>query len=123
VKQAVIARALAYRRRASNLFAAGTYLPLRIEGKMAEHALAYARIHEGRAAIAAVTRLAGRQDLAGKPLLPPSSWQGTAMLVPRNLVGRQISDVLGGMGEAAASGRVVLADLMAKLPVALLEVR
>jgi (1->4)-alpha-D-glucan 1-alpha-D-glucosylmutase len=123
VKQAVIARALAYRRRASNLFAAGTYLPLRIEGKMAEHTLAYARIHEGRAAIAVVTRLAGRQDLAGKPLLPPSSWRGTAMLVPRNLVGRQISDVLGGRGEAAASGRVVLADLLAKLPVALLEVR
>ena len=123
VKQAVIARALALRRRASGLFASGTYTPLTTEGKMADHVFGFARIHEGRAAIVIVTRLAAKlEGLREKPLVSGSAWQGTATILPRNLHGRRLNDVLGGRSNTGApAGRLLLADLLARLPVALLE--
>ncbi|MBV8397228.1 MAG: malto-oligosyltrehalose synthase, partial [Acetobacteraceae bacterium] len=124
VKEAVIARALAFRRRAPGLFAQGTYVPLKLEGKMADHALAFARVHEGRAAVTVVTRLAARlEGVQEVPLVGDAAWQGTAIILPRNLNGRRIDDVLGGPGGADGSGRLLLAGLLARLPVALLEVQ
>jgi (1->4)-alpha-D-glucan 1-alpha-D-glucosylmutase len=123
VKQAVIARALAFRRRAPGLFAQGTYVPLKTEGKMADHALAFARVHEGRAAVTIVTRLAARlEGVQETPLAAGSAWQGTAIVLPRNLHARRLHDVLGGPGCTEASGRLLIAGLLARLPVALLEV-
>ncbi len=124
VKQAIIALTLAYRRRAAGLFANGSYTKLRLDGKLADHAVAFARVHEGRAMVTIVSRLAARLDgLIEAPLVTRSGWQGTAIILPRNLVGRRISDILGGPDFAGNSGRLLLADLLAKLPVALLEVQ
>jgi (1->4)-alpha-D-glucan 1-alpha-D-glucosylmutase len=124
VKQAIIARGLAYRRRAAGLFANGNYTKLRLEGKLADHAVAFARVHEGRAMVTIVTRLAARLDgMIEEPLVTRSGWQGTAVILPRNLVGRRITDILGGPAFAGNSGRLPLADVLAKLPVALLEVQ
>jgi (1->4)-alpha-D-glucan 1-alpha-D-glucosylmutase len=128
VKQALMARALSFRRRVPGLFAAGVYQPLRVEGPAGEHALAFARHHEGRAAIVAVSRLVAGwlrpDETAESTLLPPgSSWTGTAIQVPRRLSGRGLADVLGGPPKQAVAGRLPLSDLFAALPVALLEVR
>jgi (1->4)-alpha-D-glucan 1-alpha-D-glucosylmutase len=124
VKQAIIARALAYRRRAPGLFANGNYQKLRLDGKLADHAVAFARAHEGRAMVTIVTRLAARLDgLIEAPLATRSSWQGTAVILPRNLTGRRITDILGGSSFPGNSGRLLLADLLAELPVALLEMQ
>jgi (1->4)-alpha-D-glucan 1-alpha-D-glucosylmutase len=136
MKQAVIARTLAFRTRAPGLFAHGTYHPLPVQGPCAEHVLAFARMHEGRAAIVVVTRLAaGLPGLApgldsetnGKPNVLPSAWEGTAIAVPRHLHGRRVSDALGGHDAAAfqhggIAGLMPLTDVLHALPVALLEV-
>ena len=123
VKQAVIARALAFRARASGVFGSGSYVPLKIEGKFAQHAFAFARVLEGRAAIAVVTRLGAKlvQGEAALPLLDGQMWQGTAIILPRNLHGRRFEDVLGGPETTGTTGRLLLSDLLSKLPVALLE--
>jgi (1->4)-alpha-D-glucan 1-alpha-D-glucosylmutase len=124
VKQAIIARALAYRRRAPGLFASGNYQKLRLDGKLADHAVAFARAHEGRAMVTIVTRLAARLDgLIEAPLVSRSSWQGTSIIPPRNLTGRRMKDIFGGSGFSGNSGRLPLADVLAELPVALLEVQ
>ena len=124
VKQAIIARALAYRRRAAGLFVNGSYLKLRLDGKLGDHAVAFARVHEGRAMVTVATRLAARLDgLIEAPLVTRSSWQGTAVILPRNLTGRRITDILGGPGFAGNSGRLALADVLGELPVALLEMQ
>jgi (1->4)-alpha-D-glucan 1-alpha-D-glucosylmutase len=124
VKQAIIARALAYRRRAPGLFANGNYQKLRLDGKLADHAVAFARAHEGRAMVTIVTRLAARLDgLIEAPLVTRSSWQETSVILPRNLTGRRMTDILGGSGFSGNSGRPRLADLLSQLPVALLEVQ
>ena len=124
VKQAMIGRALAYRRRAPSLFAHGSYVKLRIEGELSDHVLAYARIHEGRANLSVATRLAAKLPGAGDvPLVTSGAWGGTAIILPRSLGNRQLTDVFGGPGFAGTSARLLLAELLTTLPVALLEAK
>ncbi len=127
VKQAVIARTLAVRSRVPNLFTQGTYQPLKVEGPMADHVLAFARIHEGFAAMTAVTRLPARlPGMAERPIVPGDAWRGTSINIPRNFVGRRLIDVLGSCVEGqsdAALQRIGLDEAFAHLPVAFWEVR
>ena len=132
VKQAIISRVLAFRARAISLFSAGAYQPLKVEGARADHVLAFARVHEDRAAIVAVTRLAaglpGPADAGcGYPLVAKSTWEGTDIAVPRHLQGRRATDVLGGQAaenrpQSGMAARLPVADVLNDLPVALLEV-
>ena len=123
VKQAILARALAFRASASALFTEGSYTPLSAEGPAADRLLAFARVHEGRAAIVVVSRftakLAGMSDW---PLPGSGAWKGTDLLIPRSLAGRQGADVLGGM-DGPLPGRLPIAEILGSLPVALLEVK
>ena len=126
VKQAVIARALRLRAETGALFTAGTYIPIKVEGDHADHVVAFARVHEGHAAIVAVTRLPmhlpGMQE---QPLPATSCWDGTFLIIPRSFVTRRSLDVMSGDKAAIGelSGRLPVADVFATLPVALLEVR
>jgi (1->4)-alpha-D-glucan 1-alpha-D-glucosylmutase len=132
VKQAIIARALAFRGRAPSLFAEGAYQPLTVEGPRFDNVIAFARVHEGRAAIVAVTRLAAglppaTQAPQDMPIVAKSAWDGTAIVVPRHLHGRHATDVLGGeeasdFQHGGIAARLPVADLLNALPVALLEV-
>jgi (1->4)-alpha-D-glucan 1-alpha-D-glucosylmutase len=132
IKQQIIARTLALRARAPGLFARGSYVPLRIDGPAAAHALAFLRTHEGRAVIIAVSRLSARllgtqAGTEGFPVIPPAGWQGTAAVLPRHVNGRKLVDMFSDAGRqlepASASGRLPLADIFAALPIALLEAR
>ena len=127
VKQALIARVLNLRARVTGLFAQGAYVTLKVEGDRADSVIAFARIHEGRAVIVAGTRLAA-QILGGAthPLVPSADWSATAIILPRNLVNRRWVNVLGSSADEAAGvveagGRMLVRDLFARLPVALLE--
>ena len=126
VKQAVIARALAMRSRTPALFAHGAYLPLAVQGPAAEHAIAFARVHEGRACIVATGRLMSLLlDEGDTPLADPARWAETAVIVPRNLQGRRWTDVLAGSAPLAPrferQQKLLLSELFATFPVALLE--
>lgn len=57
VKQLVTWRLLQLRRQETALFRDGGYLPLAVEGPSAEHALAFARLHGGRAVVVVACRL------------------------------------------------------------------
>jgi (1->4)-alpha-D-glucan 1-alpha-D-glucosylmutase len=127
VKQAMIARALAFRARHRGLFAHGTYLPLRFEGRLAEHAIGFARTHEGRAFVMIATRLAARLPGIERLSVESGAWEATAAVLPRLLSGRSAHDVLRDpterMQPMGAGGRLPLRDVLTKFPVALLEVR
>ncbi|MBV9734551.1 MAG: malto-oligosyltrehalose synthase [Acidisphaera sp.] len=129
VKQVVIARTLAFRARVPRLFAEGSYQRLRVEGPLAGHVFAFARVHEGRAAITVASRLAARlAGTAGLPRVDPAAWQGTLIASPRSLAARACLDVLrvdalGGPAEAGMTGRLLVADVLSALPVAVLELR
>ncbi len=123
IKQLLIARTLALRSRTPDLFTAGGYQPLRMDGSLSEHIFAFVRMHEEQAVVVAATRLAARlPGVAERPHVVRSAWEGTAVLLPRKFAGRPWLDALGG-GVMAAAGRLQVSEIMATLPVALLEVQ
>jgi maltooligosyltrehalose synthase len=89
VKQAVIRRTLAMRRRQSALFARGAYRPLDVSGPLAEHVVAFARSYEHAHCIVVVPRLS---LMAHYEIGHTAQWQGTILHVPDDLAGRPMRD-------------------------------
>jgi malto-oligosyltrehalose synthase len=120
IKQAVIARCLALRQRFPDLFAAGEYLPLVLEGPAADHAIAFARRREDGAAITIVARLAkGLLGPGDDIIIPVSAWSNTRFRLPTGVSSRYRNTITGAEFVAPEGGvpvRVALADL----PVALM---
>jgi (1->4)-alpha-D-glucan 1-alpha-D-glucosylmutase len=116
VKQSVIARALRLRAENPTLFIKGNYTKLEAEGPAAAHVLAFARRHEGKTIVAAVTRLSvpllGDAEL---PLVPASAWADTTLALPR----ADATDAL--TGQRFTTQRLPIAELFATLPIALLR--
>ena len=124
VKQAIIHRTLEFRARAAGLFTGGAYVPLKTEGPAADHVLAFTRVHEGVTALVAVTRCAAGLPLQGDgPVVSEAGWVGTTIVAPRNVIGRHGDCVLGMGWSRAIPARIPVAELLERLPVALLEVR
>ncbi|MDA8445333.1 malto-oligosyltrehalose synthase [Paracidovorax valerianellae] len=73
VKQLVTWRLLQLRQKMPDLFLSSTYLPLTIEGPSAEHAVAFARIRDGKAMVVICSRL-----LYG---LTEMGWRGTRFAI------------------------------------------
>ncbi|MDE2320078.1 MAG: malto-oligosyltrehalose synthase [Rhodospirillales bacterium] len=115
VKQAVIARALAARREQPHLFAHGAYEALAVEGPMARHVLAFRRYYGDEEIVAVATRLVGG-FMIQSPLLPPYAW-GTASVQLRAGRWRNLLDE----EEVQSDGNMLLANLLARLPVAMLR--
>ncbi len=123
MKLAILARALSFRAAAPSLFMEGAYIPLASDGAAADHVIAFARVHEGKAVIAVAARFAANlSGVTDLPLPDAAAWQGTSLAIPRSLVGREVSDVLGGMA-GPLPGQLPVGDALGRLPVALLEVR
>ena len=123
VKLAVIHRVLQLRAGAPDLFTHGAYLPLKVEGSQADHIFAFARFHEGKAAIVVASRCPGGLPLDGNlPLVQATAWNETIVQIPRNMVGKAAKDVLSNAHRNELPARISVADLLRKLPVAVLEV-
>jgi len=113
-------KALGLRRERPGLFAEGEYVPLEVEGEGAEHPVAFARVHDGDAAIVIVQRLYSRLVGNGGPLLPDAGvWKGTSVALPEGLAGREYLSILSG-GSPRAEGRLAVGELLDGFPVALL---
>ncbi len=130
VKQAMISRVLAFRAHSSDLFAEGAYLPLVAEGPAADHVMAFARVHRGKAALVCVTRLPARlpgvmTEQGGAPLAERSAWDGTDLVLPAPLQKLPVEDLLcdnaGSDRPMETAARLPVGDLLATLPVALIH--
>ncbi|OWW22387.1 malto-oligosyltrehalose synthase [Noviherbaspirillum denitrificans] len=120
IKQQVILRTLELRARAPELFSRGEYLPLDLEGGLAGHAIAFARRGEGGSAIVIATHLPARilaQD--GTPVVPAARWQDTAVLCPW-VTDSTWREICSGQRIRISGGKLMLAEGLAQLPVAIL---
>jgi (1->4)-alpha-D-glucan 1-alpha-D-glucosylmutase len=118
LKMFVIMRALQARRAQPEVFQQGDYTGLASTGARSGHVLAFARAHEGRAAVA----VAGRHFLKFDPTTPLGPrWEDTKVLLPPALAGRRWWDALSGRVIGADAGALPLAEVLAHLPVALLQ--
>lgn len=120
VKQALVRRVLAWRRRHAALFAHGRYLPLQVDGPAEAHAFAFARLHGDEVAITVVgRRLAGLIE-EGTLHVARDTWAGSSLILPDEIAGRAYRDIIGGAELAPDGHKVALATALARLPVALL---
>lgn len=84
IKQALIREILDQRRKHSDRFTYGDYRPLRADGPMADHVIAFERRHGDAAFIVVATRLP-LQLLGPELTIPPSALKDTRLAVPRDL--------------------------------------
>ncbi|WP_185983844.1 malto-oligosyltrehalose synthase [Aureimonas mangrovi] len=123
VKAKLTAAGLHARAAAPDLFTKGAYRPLAVEGKLADHVVAFARTDDaGRAAIVVVPRMT-LALLEGSDALGTvgARWGDTAVRLPADLAGRRYEDALSIDGWFEAGDSLALADLLDPLPVALLK--
>ncbi len=123
IKQALIARVLAFRKDQPALFARGSYQALTIEGRHANHALALIR-RDGRERMLVVVTLRASGLLEGqsRPQVARERWDDDTMVVlPADATRIQWIDVVTNRTQKATAGRIPLADLLAGLPVAVLR--
>ncbi len=118
IKLFLIWRALEVRRRQPELFRDGDYLPLSVEGKFADHLVAFARRQAGAWAITVVPRLLTGQLETGSFPLGEEVWEDTALLLPEESgPWREVfTDA-----RLPPGSRLPIADLLRQFPVALLE--
>lgn len=79
IKQLVTWRLLRLRGEHSTLMRNANYLPLAVEGPAAEHAVAFARVHEREAVLVVVARLTCTLCRGDDAAWAPGLWQGTSV--------------------------------------------
>jgi (1->4)-alpha-D-glucan 1-alpha-D-glucosylmutase len=79
LKQLVTWRLLQLRKELQELFRSGSYQPLAVEGPAADHAIAFARVHESHAVLVVVARLSYTLCGGEEERWQPARWQGTAL--------------------------------------------
>lgn len=115
IKQAVIARLLAVRRTLPELFSHGDYQPVRVEGPMAEHVVAFLRTHGDNRLLVVVPRLPLTLMTTPETLqIEPARWQGTSLVLPHS---GEWFDVIERRTVAATDGNIELKRIVARVPV------
>ena len=121
IKQHVIARTLALRRRQPDLFATGSYEPLEVVGSLSDRVVAFARRSEQASMVVVVPRLVAAllQDRE-QPCPAPAAWGDTRVTLPPALAGRPLLNHLTERPMPRSSGTLEVAAALTELPVALL---
>ncbi len=126
IKLYVLHLLLRARRDHPELYAEGAYQPLEIEGPLSSHLLAFARLVDGKAAVAVAPRLT--TSLVSEPQqvpIGPQVWgDDNFVQLPAALLRYRWTSVLTGEPLStlrdAASGQIAVAHLLDRLPVALM---
>jgi (1->4)-alpha-D-glucan 1-alpha-D-glucosylmutase len=117
----VMSRLLRQRREREALFRDGGYMAIRTTGEHAKNALAFARRHGREFSITVVPRL--MIGLGIQPGALPCGqvvWGDTRIELPFLPEGDMVRDALSGAALTVTSGGLAIADLLARVPVAVL---
>ncbi len=119
IKQALIRRILALRKRAPHLFAEGTYHPVEVEGPARGSVVAFLRRAGDEWMLVVVPRLvAALMSEEGGLGFRPDVWSGTTMKLDDDFAGAAY-DILSSCSVELPSGPVSVGTIWSKLPVAL----
>jgi (1->4)-alpha-D-glucan 1-alpha-D-glucosylmutase len=117
IKQRLITRALAVRRRRPELFTQGQYEPLEVTGEHAGRVIAFARRWGGSVAVTVVPRAASRMLRADSIAFDAVSWANTSIALQHKT---PLIDALSTSRVANGDELIALAKLLHTLPFALL---
>jgi (1->4)-alpha-D-glucan 1-alpha-D-glucosylmutase len=120
IKLHVIRSLLHLRRELADVFADGSFVPLKASGPRATNVVAWCRRKGRRWVIAVIPRLT--LECAGPGRFPTGTqvWGTTACLLPKQAPGSYV-DVLTGRTLAATRGRLDIANTLGVLPIAVLR--
>ena len=116
LKQALVARVLAFRRANAALFEKADYAPVAARGGMKTHVIAFRRNHAGRSLIVVAPRMP-LALIAGDGAIASAGWADTAIDLPD--IAGPLTDALTGR-MVAAEPHLRLSGVLDALPVALL---
>ncbi len=121
LKTFILSRLLRLRREAPLVFTDGDYEPLEVVGAQGDRVVAFARVIDTTVLVVVVPRLvAGLIGDGDLPLVPATAWGDTAVVLPEAVtVGGALTDCLTASRHGVAE-RLRVADLLARLPVAVL---
>ncbi|HVT27459.1 MAG TPA: malto-oligosyltrehalose synthase [Lacipirellulaceae bacterium] len=131
VKLWITTNCLQLRRDYSDLFSFGEYIPLAVEGELAEHVICFARRLERECIVAVVPRnfytlvqrCGGRTN---KPGPPQAEWNDTTITMPEGFPTRWRCELSGHCADAEDAGdshALNVGELLGVFPVALLRSR
>jgi len=122
IKLYSIVRSLHMRGAAPELFRRGAYLPLAAAGARHPHVFAFARTHEGAAAVTVVPRLT--TTLVPEALTPPTGavWADTRLQLPPAVESGTLMNIFTGERHTVPAGtrELPLAEVLRSFPVAVL---
>jgi (1->4)-alpha-D-glucan 1-alpha-D-glucosylmutase len=118
VKMFLIHRALLARRTREKLFRLGDYRPVEVTGSHSENVIAFARVHQGEAAVIVVPRFATSLVEEGEWPLGEEVWGDTALRLPAEVGGPWREEIAGG--EVAGGEDLPVGRVLRYFPVALL---
>jgi (1->4)-alpha-D-glucan 1-alpha-D-glucosylmutase len=113
----LIHRALKVRRANVRLFRSGSYDPLRVEGKHADHIIAFRRADGRSAAIAIAPRFLTALILEGEYPFGREVWQDTAVVLEE---GGSWKETITGADAPRKGDRIYVGDVLKSFPVGLL---
>lgn len=121
VKQWLLRCALTVRGAQPDMFSRGAYIPLEIEGKYADRAIAFARCLEGDYMII-VAPLHSSDLLNGHdtPHIPPEQWGDTRVRLPSPFNENALTGVFSTRAIEPQAGSIALSEVLADFPVNLL---
>jgi (1->4)-alpha-D-glucan 1-alpha-D-glucosylmutase len=124
LKLLILRQALHARRARAELFTSGDYLPLTAAGACADHVFAFARRRGGQAAMTIAPRLLIPLLRGDRKRVTGDAWGDTRLELPPDLAERVWRSAITGrevhVSRDADSGRLVLSELFAELPLDLL---
>jgi (1->4)-alpha-D-glucan 1-alpha-D-glucosylmutase len=116
LKQFVIARILALRKKMPSLFSAGNYVPLATSGPEAGRVVAFARTLREAAAIVAFCRFNGRFADRGSGTLPVLQCSETRIAIPAELQGI-FSDLMRYERSVSVRSTIAAQQLLDRMPI------
>jgi (1->4)-alpha-D-glucan 1-alpha-D-glucosylmutase len=119
LKQALIVRALGLRAALPQLFARGSYEPVSVEGRLADHVVAFLRRHDSDAMLVVVPRLtAALSTVPAQLAFEPRELADTRLVLPAGL---RLVSALDDSGDLVAGPDAALQQIWHRQPVALLS--
>jgi (1->4)-alpha-D-glucan 1-alpha-D-glucosylmutase len=126
IKLYVTFKALNDRRKNSQVFKEGDYVPLMAHGELKEHVCAFARQKEARVVLVIVPRFLAPliQDIDEGPL-GEKAWGNSVLIIPREIEGKEFNNIFTSETintiERDGKGALALHEVFADFPVAMLE--
>lgn len=120
IKLFVTLEALQLRKKFSEVFLNGSYIPLVVKGSKDQHLIAFARNLGSKVIIAIATRFFMPLLKQEIPLISPKLWKGTVVELPEELRGHRFKNVFT-QEEIVGSPEIELTQILDPLSIALLE--